>query len=87
VAIVDRCNSQEHENNCFRGAAQHFQGIFYGCMGFVRYIGLHIIFHGYTTKSYSVKCSEQKLNALQFACLIAKTYAKIPLQWNISAFK
>jgi hypothetical protein len=53
VVVVDRSNSQEHENNRFRGAAQHLQGIFYCCVGFVRYIGLHIIFHGYTTKSYS----------------------------------
>lgn len=54
MAIIDCRHSEEHEDDSFRGATQHLQGIFYCCMGLVRYVRLNIILHGYTAESYSV---------------------------------
>lgn len=59
VITIDCRNSEEHENNCFWRAAQHLQGILDGCMGFMRYIGFHVIFHGNTTESDSVGETER----------------------------
>lgn len=53
VAIVDCRDSQKHEDNRLRRAAQHFQGIFYCCVGLAGYVGLHIVLHRDATESYA----------------------------------
>jgi hypothetical protein len=60
VAVVDGGNTEEHEDDGLRRAAQHLQGIFDRRVRLVRYIGLHVIFHGYTTKSYSAEAKGRR---------------------------
>lgn len=86
MAIIDCCHSEEHEDDSFRGATQHFQGVFYSCMGLVRYIGLNIILHGNSTKSYSVENKNQHYK-IKWIQNVSETHDKIPDQWKISALR
>lgn len=46
VPVVDGRHAQEHEYDRFGRAGHHFQGVLYGCVGFLRDVRLHIVFHG-----------------------------------------
>lgn len=53
VVVVNGGHTQEHEDDGFRRAAQHFQAIFQSGLGFGGYIAFHIILHGNAAESDS----------------------------------
>jgi hypothetical protein len=58
MTIADSGHTQEHEDDGFRGTAQHLHCILDSCMGFVRNVGLHIILHCNTTKCNAAKAHQ-----------------------------
>ena len=46
MLVVNGVDTEQHEDDCLRAAAQHFHGVLDGRVGFGWYVGLHIILHG-----------------------------------------
>ena len=46
-------DTQEHEDDSFRGATQHLHCVLDGCMGFVGYVCLDIVLHRDAAEGYS----------------------------------
>lgn len=51
MMFAHRRHPQEHEDNRLRRAAQHFHGVLYRCMRFMRDIRFDVVFHRYAAKS------------------------------------
>ena len=45
MAVVDRGQAEEHEDDRLRGAAQHLHGVLHRRVGLVRDVRLHVVLH------------------------------------------
>lgn len=52
VALVHGRDAQEHEDDRFRGTAQHFHRVFDRRVRLVGNVGFHVVFHGDTAEGY-----------------------------------
>lgn len=52
MALVDRRDAQEHEDDRLRGTAQHFHRVFDRRVRLVGNVGFYVVFHGDTAEGY-----------------------------------
>lgn len=61
MVLVDSRNTEEHENDRLRAAAQHLHGVLDGRVRLVGDVRLHVVLHCYTTECNPSKIKQDNL--------------------------
>lgn len=61
MGVINRIDTQEHEDNGFGTAAQHLHGVLDGCMRFGRDIAFDVIFHRDAAKCDPTRAAAAKI--------------------------